>query len=227
MGRKLGLLFALFCVGTVLTQALVFAYLTATGKLNKERVGRMIAVAQGIEPGPVAVAAHAAAEKANQEPPSLDELDQARSLKIRQMDLRELNLTNGITMMDDLKKHIDDEKRIHETVHDAFKAALNVDGARIKQQGRDSIREIWETIRPKQAKEEILQMYEAGEKDDIVAILSSMPISKRAKIISEFKTDQETTKLNDLLRLIRTGEPAASIIDKTRQQLDRFKTDEK
>ena len=227
MGRKLGLLFALFCVGTVLTQGLVFAYLTATGKLNKEKLGRMIAVAQGIEIAPIVVATNPNAEKENPETQSYDERDQGRSLKIRQMDLREMNQANNMTMMNDLKKHIDDEKKLHENVYDAFKTVVDAKDGQIKQKGRDNIREIWEAVRPKQAKEQILQMVEAGEKEDVVAILSSMPISKRAKIISEFKEDAEKTKLNDLLRLIRTGEPEASIIDKTRQQLDRFKTDEK
>ena len=51
---------------------------------------------------------------------------------------------------------------------------------------------IWENIKPKQAKEQILQMIDSNEQDAVVAILTKMSISKQAKIIGEFKTPEES-----------------------------------
>ncbi|HZZ73860.1 MAG TPA: hypothetical protein VFE24_16530 [Pirellulales bacterium] len=228
MGRKFGILFALFCVGTVLSLMLGIGYLSMTGKLNKEKIGRIIAVAQGLEiAAPPAAAPASSANKPAPEAHSLDELDQMRSLKIRQMDLRELNLTNGMEMISSIKQYIDKEKQLHSEVHDAFKNELEERNRAVNKQSRDSLRELWEALKPKLAKEEILRMMETGAKEDIVAILSAMPISKRAKIVSEFKTEEDTAKLDELLQMIRQGQPETTIIDKTRQRLDQFKTDEK
>ncbi len=64
----------------------------------------------------------------------------------------------------------------------------------------------------------MLQMIAAGEQADVVAILSAMPIAKRAKIIGEFKTDDESKKLEEVLRLIREGVPEVKVINQTQQQ---------
>ena len=64
---------------------------------------------------------------------------------------------------------------------------------------------IWENIKPKLAKELILKMIDADEKEEVVGIFASMPIPKQAKIVSEFKTEDEQKKLDDILRRIREG----------------------
>ncbi len=78
---------------------------------------------------------------------------------------------------------------------------------------------IWENIKPKQAKEQILKMLDNQEMNEVVTILSGMPIGKRAKIVGEFKTPEETEKLDEILRLIRCGVPEVNLIDKTLSQV--------
>ena len=230
MGRKLGLMFALFCVGTVLTQGMLFGYLASTGKLNKERIGRMIEVAQGIEPDPAGAAKSAKdveKTKKEKEPPSFDEMDQVRSLKLRLYDLRELNLGSATTMMTDIKKFVETEKDNHNKLHTNFINALDEINAKKKTEGRDTIRELWEKGRPKWAKEHMLRMIEENEKDDVVAIFAAIPINQRVKIASEFKTEEEAEKLADILRRIRQGYPDTTLLNKTKNELEQFKTDEK
>ena len=47
-----------------------------------------------------------------------------------------------------------------------------------------------------------------------------MTDAKRAKIIGEFKTPDETDKLREVLRRIREGEPRAGLAEKTQKQLN-------
>jgi hypothetical protein len=61
-------------------------------------------------------------------------------------------------------------------------------------------------------------MIAADETNEVVAILSSMPIGKRAKIISEFKDPDEVTKLGDILKRIRTAAAEISVIDAVEKQ---------
>ena len=46
-----------------------------------------------------------------------------------------------------------------------------------------------------------------------------MTDSKRAKILAEFKTPEETKKIEDVLRLIRKGVPEAPLAQQTLEKL--------
>jgi hypothetical protein len=115
-----------------------------------------------------------------------------------------------------------DEKQEYERLKTAFETHLAQlsDGAVAS--GRENVRLIWENVKPKQAKEQILQMVAAGEQEEVVAILSAMPIAKRAKIVSEFKTEEETKQFDELLRLIRKGLPETGVIDEADDDLKAF-----
>ena len=65
-----------------------------------------------------------------------------------------------------------------------------------------------------------MEMIDKQEMNEVVTILVAMPIAKRAKIVSEFKTAEELQKLDEMLRLIRQGVPEVNLIDKTRSQID-------
>jgi hypothetical protein len=62
-------------------------------------------------------------------------------------------------------------------------------------------------------------MLENSEMDEVVLLLTGMTDAKRAKIISEFKTADETKKIEEVMRQIRQGVPVAPLVDQARQQL--------
>ena len=64
-----------------------------------------------------------------------------------------------------------------------------------------------------------MAMLAKNEIQDVVALLAPMTDGKRAKIIGEFKTPEETQKIDEVLRLIRRGEPEAGATVNARQQL--------
>jgi len=80
-----------------------------------------------------------------------------------------------------------------------------------------------QTIKPKQAKELLVQMLENNEIDQVVLLLSGLSETKRAKILAEFKTPDENKRLSEVLRLIRQGQPGTSIADKAQQQFSQAK----
>ena len=47
---------------------------------------------------------------------------------------------------------------------------------------------------------------------------AAMPIEKRAKIVTEFRTPEEAQQLAEMLRLIRAGEPDVTLIDEAAKQ---------
>lgn len=133
--------------------------------------------------------------------------------------MHKLALKTSMERVQYAQKVLTEDKDRYERLKTAFEEQLGAlrDGA--KSTGRENVRLIWENIKPKLAKEQILQMLEANEINEVVAILSAVPIARRAKIISEFKTPAETAKVDEILRLIRQGVPETNLIDKTRSQV--------
>ena len=228
MGRLLGMLsaaFAYFCISTVLTLCLLLGYAFSKGFLEKGKVTKMIAVAQGIEFPTVAGGNPADAIKPSetQEQPSLEDIEKRRAVQVRNLELREQALQAGIERVKFEERKLSDEKEQYDQITNAFQKQLDELHSGALATGRENIRLIWENIKPKQAKEQILQMMQANEQDDVVAILSAMPIGKRAKIIGEFKTDDDSKKLEVILDLIRRGVPDVKVVNRTEEQVNATK----
>ena len=84
---------------------------------------------------------------------------------------------------------------------------------------REEARLILESAKPKQAKEQLALMIQAGEMDEAVALFASMPQSKQAKIMAEFRTPDEADQLAEMLRIIRRGQPEVPLVDETKKQV--------
>ena len=74
-------------------------------------------------------------------------------------------------------------------------------------------------MKPRQAKEQIVLMMDAGSLKDVVALISAMAPAKRSKLLAEFKTPDENERLAKILKLIRTGEPELTLIDDAKTKL--------
>jgi flagellar motility protein MotE (MotC chaperone) len=232
MGRLLGMLSSIviyLCVGSMITLCLLVGYGFTKGYLDKDKLNKMVAVAQGLDAVSASNAADAkktasSAEIVKQpdtpEQPSLEEIEAQRAVQARHLELREQSLDNHVQQLHALQSQLDDDKQTYLRQKTAFEKQLAQlhDGAVAT--GRDNIRQIWENIKPKQAKDQIVQMIDTQKQDDVVAILNAMPITKRAKIIGEFKTDDDNKKLEQILDLIRQGMPDEKIINNTQQQLN-------
>ena len=65
-----------------------------------------------------------------------------------------------------------------------------------------------ESLQPKQAKQQIIELVMTGKKDEAVAYLDAMNQRAAGKILGEFKTVPENALATELLELIRTlGQP--------------------
>jgi hypothetical protein len=228
MGRVLGMLSAAFtylCIGTVLSLCLLLGFAFSKGYLEKGKVTKIIAVAQGLDESAATSGNPADAIKPSetQEQPSLEDIEKRRAVQVRNLELREQALQSGMERVRFEQKKLAEDKDNYDRITAAFEKQINELHTGALAMGRENIRLIWESIKPKQAKEQILQMMQANEQEDVVAILSAMPIGKRAKIIGEFKTDEENKKLDEILDLIRRGMPETKVVNRTEEQVNAAK----
>jgi hypothetical protein len=216
--RILGAGITYFCIATVLAQGALVGYLWSRGALSRDKLNQMTWVARG----ELHAAARRAAGKSDAEKSSvtLADIESSHSVRLRQLELREQAAQNVLQQvrfeMDTLTSAKDRFDRVYET----FKKQLGQDKAAAIAAGNENARLLLESIKPKQSKELIMAMLEADEIDEVVTLFEAMPIVKRAKIAAEFKTEEETKKLDDILRRIRRGLPNSAVIEQTQKDLE-------
>jgi hypothetical protein len=214
-----------FCTATLIAECLFAAWLCRTWHVDRARLAQVVAVLQG-GPGPSAASEAPAQAKPPEIPPeqpSYQEILDRRAVKIRDLELREMSLRSALDQFKAQKRQVaDEEKRIQEQAAQ-FAAQVKSVKEGAEAAGRDVVLRTLQTIKPKQAKEQLAQMLENHENDQVVLLLSGLPETNRAKIVAEFKTPDENKKLAEVLRLIRQGQPEASIADKAQEQFSQAK----
>jgi hypothetical protein len=204
MGKLLGMFGAVmvyFCIASVITLAMLLIYAKAQGYLQPDKVATMLAIARGEALPNTTGSADAAKEKPKAA--SYEELEQFRQLRERNLELREQALRNQRDLL--ASERLKLQSAIEQFADDKQEYAKNLleNQDKAVKQGRDNIRQLWESVKPKLAKELMLTMIDKGELREVAAIMRDMTIAKQAKIVAEFKTDPEQAKLDDLLRLLR------------------------
>jgi hypothetical protein len=217
----LGALIVYLSIGTVLAQAVIVGFLWRRGCLDSEKLREFSEVMRGTRS--TAIARQAASRLVDaSEQLSFEQIERQRAVQARHIELREQAIQSGLERIRYERRKLGEEKESYERLRAAFEKHLEETRSGALAAGRENIRLIWENIKPRQAKEQILQMIDNGELEDVVAILSGMPIGKRAKIVGEFKTEEENKKLDEILRMIRQGMPEVGVLDETREQLRDF-----
>jgi hypothetical protein len=224
MGRLLGLLMTLIsavCVATLISQAVLIGAAVATGKLDRQKVSYILAVIQGIEPKP---------EKRDDKPEKKDpkaeqiayeQVLEARAMKDRNLELREQALRNSLDQVRVDQNQFTSDRDDFLKMRQAFGEQLAAIEKRATEGGWDEVRRMLMAAKPKQAKEFLAAMLSRNELKEVVSLISPMADAKRAKIIAEFKTPDEIKKIEDVLRLIREGEPTSELAAGAQQKLNR------
>lgn len=208
---KLGAGVSYFAVATVLAAITLVVIGFSTGKLNGAKLARLRAVLVGAEaPTPKARPDEA------QETPSYEELLERRSVKFRELELREEVVRQNVSIL--TRERLDVTARRDELtrIQQAFQAELAqmADAALVA--GEENVRLTFERMRPPQARQQLLLMLEQGELENVVAMLAAMPIERRAKIVAEFKSPEDLPRLNEILEVMGQGDPVARMVEETR-----------
>jgi hypothetical protein len=210
-----------FCVATVIAQAILAVFISSRVRLDQEKAAQMLAIAYGIDLFAVRdeALAEQEQERISAEQASYDQILEARALKTRNLELREQALQSGLQQLKIAQRKASEEYKRCAQLKETFDEALKALNEGAAASGADEVRRILETVKPKQAKELIVQMLDDKKIDQVVVLLGAMPDAKRAKIFAEFKTPEETEKIGEILRRIREGVPTAQMADETRKQL--------
>ncbi len=221
ISRLLGLIGALllyFALATMIAELLIFGYCWSKWRLDHNKLMQIVAVAQGVdlvglkaEPKPIQ-------EEAAGEQPSYQQIVQARALRLRNVELREQSLKNGVDQLLAEQRVLTDDKARYQKQRQEYESQLAALLKGSESDGVEQTRGILAKLTPKQAKEQLLGMLKKNEMDAVVMLLQDMGESSRAKILKEFKTPEEAEKLEEILHQIRLGMPQAALAKKAQEQ---------
>ncbi len=211
-------LLAYFAVGTLLTQAILLGVAVWKWDLDRDRLIQILALAQGVDLFAMREGA-LVKEETLAEQVSFEEIRAARALKYRNLELREQALASGLAQLRTQQQNLAEERRRFKLARDAFDSQLTAMREGAVAQGLEEVRRILETVRPAQAKAQLLEMLNNDELDTVVMLLAGMPDQKRSKIIGEFKLPQEQAKIAEVLSRILEGTPNAELANTTQEKL--------
>ncbi len=215
----LGALIVYFCVATVLAQTTLAVYLASTWGIDRTRLVQMLAIAQGVDLFALKEEAKDDDDISAPEQVSFEQIVEQRAKNVHHLQLREQALRDGLEQLSFEQRKLIEEKKRYKQLRQVFEEQLLAQQEGAVANGRDEVRRILESAKPKQSKELLVQMLQNDETDAVVRMLVGMPDVKRAKILSEFKTPNELVQLGEVLKRIREGYPNVSLPEDTSQKL--------
>lgn len=151
---------------------------------------------------------------------SVEEILEARALRWRQLELREQTIEDRATEVQRLQRKLQEDVTIYQQARQQFEQRLNDWENGEKAQALEATIALLGRMKPKQAKEQLLEMLKSHEMDAVLTLLKGLPVDKQSKIVAEFKDPEEVRLLADILRRLREGQPEVGLADETRARLE-------
>lgn len=215
------------CVATVLVEAIGLGYLGVTGRLTQERLFRAMAAIHNVDLDAIKAEIDNANKSKDIEQVAFKEKLDWRTAESLDLDRREAAINKALSELRQLQLTLRIDQERYEAIKNSFDKELEELQAKFVEEGILDVTKTLESLQPKQAKEQILKMLEdepaesyTQAMNDVVAIVKAMPLDKRKKILSEFKTESESETLSEILRQIRLGEPEVSVTREAQNQLN-------
>jgi hypothetical protein len=208
-----------FCLATVVAQAFLFVYLTLVWKPDRNQAIQALAILQGVDLFAMKEKAEQEGSELSVEQVSYDQIRETRAIKVYHLELREQALQDALSQLAFEQRKLSEERKRYKQLRDEFDQQLLQiqEGAIVA--GTDNVQTKLEGIKPKQAKDLLLQMLKNDKLDQVVELLANMPTVKCAKIMGEFKTAEESKQLYEILQRIRDGYPNFDLAATTQEKL--------
>ena len=228
----IGPLFAYICIGTVIAQTALVGYLWKRGHLTREKVVDVLIVAHGVEVEDTSVK-NMLSESETSEQIAHDHALEARAVKSRQLELRQILLDDSIEELGRIRRLLNDERKQFSKVSRAFNAQLKEIDEGARKKASDELGVLISLAAPKQAKTQLLLMWNKDQdqplknreqRQKVVTLLSTIDVSKRKKIVGEFKTEEDNEVFAEILEEISQGGPEVDLVDATRNELGQVKS---
>jgi hypothetical protein len=216
--RGLSVLVGWSCFATVVSLAIIVGYASSKGYVDRAKLEQFAAIAHGVEMITKREAERMAAAQATTEKPSLEAIEMRRAALAANMELRENTVRDMVNEFKKLQRALEEEKERFGQIVSAYKTSLEDEKKKAVAEGRRQFQSIVDSMKPKQAKEQLLLKYKEQKVDVVVEALQNMEETKRVKVLAEFKSAEDQEILAKILENIRN--PAVTKVNETIKKLE-------
>ncbi len=222
--RGISLLAICFVVGTLIALTMIFAYVWNSWDMNHDKVTQMMAIARGKEMVAIPRDELRRQEEISPEQPSFEEIVEARAMINRNLEVRKQALNQDVAELRSEQGKQTNESASFKNTRDTFEKKLFELKEFQQSNGLGENIVMLQNMKPEQAKKQLLRIYDDGQDDgqveQVVMLVSGMEPMKLKKILGQFVTPDDNTKLADILRRIRLGTPIALLAEQTLAELN-------
>ena len=207
-------LIAYFCVGTVITLAAAYGYLRQSGKLDDERMFRIVSLLHGINLEEIA-AAHAN-DQSDVPPEELSFDQQQEHLQVATLHLqaKKDDLENKLSEFDTQFKQLNTQTERYNLLRQEVETFLEQRKTEVLESGIVSVRTQLQNLIPKkQAKPLLLEMIKDDRTDEVILLLNGMSARSRREILRTFDAVEDIEMLYRIQQKMLEGDPEKSFID--------------
>ncbi|NQU25757.1 MAG: hypothetical protein HQ567_31090 [Candidatus Nealsonbacteria bacterium] len=220
--RRSGGLLVYSCVGTIMAQAVLAGYVISSWGLDSDKLIQILAIAQGVDLFELHDEAREDLEKVSTEQVSYALVLKERALRVRSLELREQALKQSLGRLTADEMMLLEKTKQFQVVTGNFALQLETLTDEAATTGMTDLVNHIGGLKAPQSKKLLQMMLEREQMERAVFVLKNLPFDKAAKIITEFKTDQELEELYPVLvDMLSEGYPvdrlAADVQEKLKQ----------
>lgn len=201
-----------FCTATTIAQVMIVAVVWWKGGLTADKRARMLEVIYDVDRAALRQQRQSAQlQRAGRQAVA------ARAVECPDLRIRDGSFRQSLGELLALENAVKQEQQRSELRKMDFDGML----AKLEKEALDAslleVRRTLEVMQSRQAKAQLLRMLQDNALDDVVAMVKTMPLAKRKRIFSEFKTPEEAQRLREILRQLRqvADRPAAGASQQT------------
>lgn len=214
-------LIAYLCVATVITLALIVAYLWHSDLLTNDKIFRVMAVLQDVDLQKMTAAEKKAPDEVPPAEPSINEVMHRQQLVDRNFEVKQLALERGKQEYDAMYQQLVEKTDRYDQLARNWQARLKQDQEQKTLQNTAAVVAQLEQVTPEVAKDQLMLFLEEGKMDDAILLLNKMSEGKRAKILKSFQQEKELAKLHEIqLRIMNSGKDSEQL-EKALDQLNK------
>ncbi len=222
-----------FSVATILAQVALIGVLYARGNLSRDKAVTLVAISQDVDLETMWRKLDAASKPVAVEQISFEEVLTARKQLSLDLDLREIAADKGLIDIRQLSESLKYELEKYAILKSEFDKSIDELRQGAVGDGLKEVQRQLESVDAKLAKDQILRILDNADLPPdqamqfVVAMLKNMPLDRKKKIMSEFKTDEDRKQLIVIMNHIRLGVPDIEVIRQTKMEFEDFNTGNK
>lgn len=227
MSRLLGLLLPLIgyaCVATVISAALGYGYLRKSGKINDEKLFKVVALLQDVDLEEIKKASDEHRPSTPPEESSFDEQQRHAQTTLLHFDAKQKQLAASLVNFDYQLKQLNAATENYARLKADVAKYLDEQGQLVLREAMQDVREQMELLSPKQAKPILIKYIQDERIDDVIMLLGSMKAKSREAILKTFTTEEDREMLYRIQRKMLAGEPVKPFIDAKLKEMEKLKS---